>query len=140
MIAVVDLTRFVDAQATIYAEALDEIRAGVKRSHWMWFVFPQLAGLGRSETARFYAIASADEARAYRAYSILGFRYRECVEALQRLASRHPLAVFGTIDSVKLRSSLTLFEAVSSEPLFSAALDNWFDGARDQATLDLLDR
>jgi len=132
------LERFVAAQEEIYPRALAEIKRGAKRSHWMWFIFPQFAGLGRSAMAQQFAIRSADEARAYLQHSLLGARYRECVKALQDLAASDPVAVFGKVDAVKLRSSLTLFEAIDGHPLFSAALDRWFGGARDARTLDLL--
>lgn len=131
----VSLERFVEAQAPVYATALAEIRRGAKRSHWMWFIFPQLEGLGRSETARFFGIRSIDEARAYLAHPLLGKRYFECVAALQDLASSDPVAVFGLVDAMKLRSSLTLFEAVETSPLLAAALDRWFGSERDPATL-----
>lgn len=134
------LARFVEAQANSYATALAEIRAGAKRSHWIWFIFPQLRSLGQSETARYYGIASMEEARAYLAHDLLGSRYRECVQALQRLHTSDPVAVFGSVDAMKLRSSLTLFEAASPEPLFSAALDRWFGGERDAATQQMLER
>lgn len=132
------LERFVEAQAQVYATALGEIRRGAKRTHWMWFIFPQLAGLGRSETARFFGIRSLDEARTYLAHPILGPRYVECVEALQDLGTSEPIAVFGEIDAMKLGSSLTLFEAAKPTPLFAAALDRWFGGVRDEATIDLV--
>lgn len=132
------LDRFIEAQASTYATALSEIRRGAKRSHWMWFIFPQLVGLGRSATAQFYGIASRDEAIAYLDHPALGARLIECVEALQDLANSDAQAVFGATDAMKLRSSLTLFEAVRSQPLFAAALDRWFDGDRDAATLRLL--
>jgi uncharacterized protein (DUF1810 family) len=132
------LERFVEAQAPVYATALGEIRRGAKRTHWMWFVFPQLSGLGRSETARFFGVRSLDEARAYLAHTILGPRYVECVEALQDLGTSEPIAVFGEIDAMKLRSSLTLFEAAKPNPLFAAALDRWFGGVRDEATIGLV--
>jgi|UPI0000E91ADA uncharacterized protein (DUF1810 family) len=135
-----DLDRFVSAQEASYESALAEIRRGRKRSHWMWFVFPQLVGLGRSETARHYAIASLDEARAYLAHPLLGTRLRACVEALQDLDHGSAEAVFGDIDALKLRSSLTLFEQASGERLFAAAIERWFDGRRDEATLRLLGR
>jgi uncharacterized protein (DUF1810 family) len=134
------LDRFVAAQWDAYPIALAELRAGAKRSHWMWFVFPQLVGLGRSETARHYAIASLDEARAYLAHPLLGTRLRACVEALQDLDHGSAEAVFGDIDALKLRSSLTLFEQASGERLFAAAIERWFDGRRDEATLRLLGR
>ncbi len=132
------LARFVEAQATSYAAALDEIRAGAKRSHWMWFVFPQLRGLGHSPTADYYGIASMEEARAYLDHELLGPRYRACVEALQQLGTSDPVAVFGSIDAMKLRSSLTLFEAAEPDPLFASAIDRWFGGERDAATTKLL--
>lgn len=132
------LDRFAEAQASTYATALAEIRRGAKRSHWMWFIFPQLAGLGRSPTAQFYAIGSLDEARAYLAHPLLGARYRECVDALQDLPINDAQAVFGSIDALKLRSSLTLFDHAAPSALFAAALDRWFDGQRDPATLELL--
>lgn len=130
----VGLERFVEAQADIYPRALGEIGRGQKRSHWMWFIFPQLAGLGRSAMAQRYAIADLGEARAYLAHPLLGARYSECVAALQDLPLSDPVAVFGEVDAVKLRSSLTLFEAASDRPLFGAALDRWFGGVRDERT------
>jgi len=138
--AAVSIERFVDAQAPIYADALAEIRRSAKRSHWMWFVFPQLAGLGRSETARYFGILSLAEAHAYLAHSVLGPRYLECVSALQDLASSDPVEVFGAIDAMKLRSSLTLFERAGAGAMTGAALDRWFGGERDGATLALLVR
>lgn len=135
-----DLDRFVAAQAGVYDAALAEIRRGQKRTHWMWFVFPQLAGLGRSEMARAYAIASLDEARAYLSHPLLGARLRECVEALQDLVGTTAEAVFGPVDAMKLRSSLTLFAEAGGERLFAAAIDRWYEGRRDPATLDLLAR
>lgn len=132
------LERFVTAQDQVYLRALDEIRRGAKRSHWMWFIFPQLAGLGRSAMAQRYAIADLGEAKAYLAHPVLGGRYLECVEALQDLEESDPVAVFGAVDAVKLRSSLTLFEVVESRVLFSAALTRWFGGVRDQRTRALL--
>ena len=110
-----DLARFVEAQAPIIDRALDELRAGRKRSHWMWFVFPQIAGLGSSPTARRYAIASATEARAYLAHPLLGARLREATAAAVAAAGSAE-QVFGGIDPIKLRSSLTLFAAVADDP------------------------
>ena len=134
-----DLDRFVAAQAGVYAQALAELEAGAKRSHWMWFVFPQLAGLGRSPTAIFYAIDSADEARAYLAHPLLGARLRDCVAAILGHKGRSAEAIFGAVDAMKLKSSMTLFEAVAGDPApFAAVLDAFFAGARDAATLDLL--
>lgn len=135
MTASFDLDRFVAAQAQIYNTALGEIRRGAKRSHWMWFIFPQIAGLGSSEMARRYAIASLDEARAYLAHPVLGARLRDCVAALQDLTGTSAEAVFGGIDALKLRSSLTLFVEAGGGRLFTAALDRWFGGEADAATL-----
>ncbi len=132
------LDRFIAAQAESYDGALAEIRRGRKRGHWMWFIFPQLAGLGHSATARHFSLASLDEARAYLDHPILGERLRACVEALQDLEQSDAEAVFGVIDAMKLRSSLTLFVLAGGGRLFEAALDRWFDGRRDDATLALL--
>jgi uncharacterized protein (DUF1810 family) len=133
-----DLGRFVDAQAPVHATALAEIRRGAKQSHWMWFIFPQFAGLGRSPTARQFAIRSIDEARLYLEHPMLGSRYLIFVEALQDLPGSDPVAVFGPVDALKLRSSLTLFEAATPSALFAAAIDRWFGGERDPETLRLL--
>lgn len=138
-----DLSRFVDAQASTYATALAELRRGAKRTHWMWWIFPQIAGLGRSDTARHYAIASADEARAYLAHPVLGPRLIEATIAVTG-APGTAEDIMGGIDAVKLRSSMTLFEAVGFEKVavdpqpFRAALDRFFDGERDAATLALI--
>jgi uncharacterized protein (DUF1810 family) len=129
------LERFVAAQAPVYAQALDELRAGSKRSHWMWFVFPQLAGLGRSETARLYAIRDLDEARAYLAHPLLGPRLLESVAAVLSHPGRSAEAMLGGIDAIKLRSSLTLFEAAGGGRGFAAGLDTLFSGMRDAETL-----
>ena len=129
-----DLQRFVDAQAATYDTALRELRAGEKRSHWMWFVFPQVAGLGRSATAQHYAIGGAEEARAYLAHPVLGPRLTECAAVLTGLDTTDAVAVFGSVDAQKLRSSMTLFAAVSDDPVFAAVLDRFFDGQADPAT------
>jgi uncharacterized protein (DUF1810 family) len=135
-----DLARFVAAQAEIYDQALAELRAGRKQSHWMWFVFPQVAGLGRSPTAIFYAIADAAEARAYLAHPLLGARLIECTQAVLAHRGRSAEAIFGGIDATKLRSSMTLFEAAADDPTqFASVLDHFFDAERDPATLMLLD-
>ncbi len=136
---IASLDRFVEAQTLAYTSALAEIRRGAKRTHWMWFIFPQLAGLGRSAAARHFVIRSVDEARDYLDHAVLGPRYIECVQALQDLPSSDPVAVFGDIDAIKLRSSLTLFELARPDPLFAAALDRWFGGQRDPASLALVD-
>ena len=135
-----DLSRFIDAQARSWPTAIAELTAGRKRSHWMWWVFPQIAGLGRSEIARHYAIASAGEARAYLADPLLGSRLIEATQAVIT-ASGSAETIFGWIDAMKLRSSLTLFEAVaanSQKAAFTAGLDRFYSGERDRETLDLL--
>lgn len=134
----ISLDRFVEAQTLAYPGALSEIRRGAKRSHWMWYIFPQLTGLGQSPTARHFAIQSAEEARAYLDHPVLGTRYLACVTALQDLSISDPVAVLGAVDAMKLRSSLTLFETVRPSALLAAALDRWFGGVRDEATLRLL--
>jgi uncharacterized protein (DUF1810 family) len=132
------LQRFVDAQKDVIDIAVAELRAGKKESHWMWFVFPQLAGLGNSPTAQFYAIRSIHEARAYLAHPILGERLRVAVDAILAWASTRTAAeILGEVDAMKLRSSLTLFEAASGDPLFALALDAFFDSP-DEATLRLI--
>jgi uncharacterized protein (DUF1810 family) len=130
-----DLRRFVDAQAGAYDAAVRELRAGRKTSHWMWFVFPQIAGLGRSGMAQRYAIASLDEARAYLAHPVLGARLRECAEALLGLQERSAAAVLGGVDAMKLRSSMTLFAlAAPDEPVFRQVLERFYGGEEDPET------
>lgn len=133
-----NLDRFVDAQRDSYDTALSEVRRGRKRSHWIWFVFPQIAGLGASPMAQRYAIGSLDEARAYLDHQVPGARLREMVEALQDLGPTSAEQVFGVVDAMKLRSSLTLFIAAGAPPVFAAALDRWFDGERDEKTLRII--
>ncbi len=134
-----DLRRFVEAQDGVYAGALAEVRRGRKASHWMWFVFPQLAGLGYSPTARHYGIQGLEEARAYLAHPMLGPRLREVAAAAAGLEGRTAREVFGSPDDLKLRSSLTLFEAAApGEPVFARALDALCAGERDGRTLELL--
>lgn len=133
------LARFVEAQEGVYEEALAELKRGRKTSHWMWFVFPQIAGLGASPTARFYAIASADEAHAYLAHPLLGARLGECAETILAHRGASAEAILGPIDAMKLRSSMTLFEAMADDPTpFAAVLVAFYDGERDPATLRLL--
>ena len=137
-----DADRFLRAQddAGTYVQALTELRRGRKVSHWMWFVFPQLAGLGRSSTARHYALASADQARAYLAHPVLGSRLRECATVVAGLEGVTAEEVFGGIDAVKLRSSMTLFARVApEEPVFADVLTRYFGGASDPATERLLE-
>ena len=133
-----NLTRFVRAQDPVYASVVAELEAGRKASHWMWFVFPQLAGLGHSPTARLYAIASLDEARAYLAHPVLGARLRECAGLLLALPGSSAPAVFGGVDAMKLRSSMTLFWQAGAEPAFAEVLAKYYDGEPDAETLRLL--
>lgn len=136
-----DLQRFVDAQdsGATYDGALAELRAGRKRGHWMWFVFPQVAGLGRSPTAQHFAVSGLAEARAYLAHPVLGPRLRDCAHALTELPATDPQQVLGSVDAMKLRSSMTLFAAAApDEPLFPAVLDQYFGGEHDTATRDRL--
>ena len=134
-----NLQRFVDAQDGIYDTALAELRDASKRSHWMWFIFPQLAGLGRSSTAQFYGITSLHEARAYLEQPVLGNRLAECVQAILPWAGRRGAEqIFGPVDAMKLRSSLTLFDVVEPNSTFAETLDAFFDGQRDERTLALL--
>jgi uncharacterized protein (DUF1810 family) len=132
------LNRFVSAQADSYDQALAELRRGRKTSHWMWWIFPQIAGLGRSDTARFYAIADAAEARAYLAHPLLGPRLIEASEAVVA-APGSAEAIMGGIDAVKLKSSMTLFACVAADPApFRAVLAQFYGGRVDEATLDVL--
>ena len=131
------LQRFVDAQeeGATYERALSELRSGRKRSHWMWFVFPQIAGLGRSATAIAYEIASLEEAREYLAHPVLGPRLLECARALMAIEGASAAEIIGDVDAIKLRSSMTLFaSAAPEEPLFGRVLNRYFDGAPDEAT------
>ena len=130
-----DLARFVAAQDGVHDGALAELRAGRKTGHWIWFVFPQVAGLGRSEMSRIYAIGSLAEARAYLGHPVLGPRLHECIAALLATRGRSADEMLGSIDAVKLRSSMTLFlRADPAEPAFRAVLDRFFDGRPDAAT------
>jgi uncharacterized protein (DUF1810 family) len=135
------LQRFVDAQddAGTYAGALRELRNGYKRGHWMWFVFPQIAGLGRSATAQLYAISGTAEAAAYLAHPVLGPRLLECARALTELIETDAVQVLGDIDAQKLQSSMTLFSEVAPEErVFQDVLDHFFDGKRDSGTISRL--
>jgi uncharacterized protein (DUF1810 family) len=133
-----NLSRFVEAQEPVYASALAELKAGEKRGHWMWFIFPQLAGLGRSPMAQHYAIHSLDEARAYLAHPVLGPRLRECCEAALAVHGKDAHAIFGTPDDLKFRSSLTLFDLAEPGGIFHSVLDKYFDGKPDALTLEKL--
>ena len=132
-----NLERFVDAQAGVYDQALAELHAGRKRSHWMWSIFPQIAGLGQSEMARRYAIASTDEAAAYLAHPVLGPRLRTCAAAVAAHDDRAADEIFDYPDNLKFHSSMTLFADVApDEAVFQTCLDRFFDGAGDPATLE----
>lgn len=134
-----DLQRFLDAQAQTYDQALAELRSGHKRTHWMWFVFPQIAGLGRSGMAQRYAIRDLAEARAYVEHPVLGRRLVECARALTALDTEDPAQVLGPVDAMKLHSSMTLFaRAAPDEPAFREVLDHYFGGAEDEGTTSRL--
>ena len=134
-----DLDRFVVAQQTVYDGVVAELRAGHKTGHWMWFIFPQLAGLGRSEMSRYYGIASLREAVAYLAHPVLAPRLRECAALLLVSNARSATDILGIIDGTKLRSSMTLFyRAEPTEPVFAQVLDRFFDGVADPLTDQLL--
>lgn len=134
-----NLQRFLDAQSFIYGRALAELKRGRKESHWMWFVFPQVAGLGMSERSVRYGIRSLDEAAAYAAHPLLGARLRDCTATMLAVEARTAYEILGSPDDMKFQSSMTLFEkAVPSEPLFAAALEKYFAGTPDQQTLQLL--
>jgi uncharacterized protein (DUF1810 family) len=133
------LNRFIDAQQTDYQTALSEIKNGKKRSHWMWYIFPQIQGLGFSETSKYYAIKDAAEAQEYLNHSVLGSRLIEICSELLKLKSNDAYSVFGSPDDMKLKSSMTLFAAVRpATPVFQQVLDKFFNGAKDDKTLRLL--
>jgi len=130
-----DLDRFVLAQQGVYDGVLDELRAGRKVGHWIWFIFPQVAGLGYSTMSQLYAISSLDEARAYLTHPVLGARLRECAAIVLATTGRTPLEIFGSIDAIKLRSSMTLFHrATPDEPVFARVLERFYGGLADEAT------
>lgn len=137
-----DLRRFVDAQDRVYDTVLAELRNGAKRSHWIWFVFPQLRGLGRSPTAQHYGISTLDEARAYLAHPVLGARLRDCASLVAAIDGRSVDEIFGWPDNLKVRSSMTLFAHATDDPDvqagFRAVLDKFYGGEEDPATVELL--
>jgi uncharacterized protein (DUF1810 family) len=134
-----DLQRFVEAQAPIYSKVCEELRAGRKESHWMWFIFPQIAGLGQSPTSVRFAISSLDEASSYLAHRILGPRLRECAKLAFDVEGKTARQIFGPVDETKFRSSMTLFaKAAPDEPLFAECLEKFFSGGPDPATLEKL--
>jgi uncharacterized protein (DUF1810 family) len=134
-----DLERFVAAQQGVYDGVLRELRAGRKTGHWIWFIFPQVVGLGRSELSRFYGIESIDEARAYLEHPVLGPRLRECVGAVLATSGTTAEGIFGSLDAMKVHSSMTLFHrATPAEPLFTEMLERFYGGVADEATDALL--
>ncbi|NJD54854.1 MAG: DUF1810 domain-containing protein [Nitrospirae bacterium] len=136
-----DLARFVSAQEKSYASALSELRDGEKRTHWMWYIFPQIDGLGHSPTAKFYAIKSAEEARQYLRHPVLGPRLLACAEAVLSVEGLSASQIFGFPDDVKLRSSMTLFASIAGPgSVFARVLDRYFQGEPDQKTVDLLEK
>ena len=138
-----DLDRFTAAQDPIYPRVTEELRAGRKQSHWMWFVFPQIAGLGSSEMARRYAIASLDEARAYLAHTVLGQRLRECAALVLETKDKSADDIFGTPDTLKFHSCMTLFARAApedTETMFREALDRFYDGKEDEQTIARLEQ
>lgn len=135
-----NLNRFIEAQKEAYPRALSEIKNGMKRTHWMWYIFPQICGLGESATSTYYAISDLDEARAYLEDEVLGERLKDISSELLRLETRDPILVFGWVDALKLNSSMTLFNYVSkssSDSVFQKVIDKYFDGRKDETTLKI---
>jgi uncharacterized protein (DUF1810 family) len=135
-----EVQRFVDAQAAVYPRVIAELRHGQKQSHWMWFIFPQLAGLGHSPMAQRFALRSRDEALAYLGHGVLGPRLRECTALVNAVEGRTIGEILGSPDDLKFRSSMTLFGAVSSDPEFADAITKYYRGTPDERTLALLAR
>lgn len=136
-----NLQRFVEAQDPVIEEVKEELRSGRKRTHWMWYVFPQIEGLGSSQLAQRYAISSQDEAEAYLSHPILGSRLRDCTEIVNAVEGRSANEVFGSPDDLKFRSSMTLFETVADDPTpFRTALEQYYENDRDSKTLELLEK
>lgn len=136
-----NLKRFMDAQKDIYNDVLGELRNGRKRTHWMWFIFPQIDGLGHSSTAKYYAIKSSEEAQEYLNHPVLGKRLVECSEAVLAVEGRTVSEIFGYPDDMKLKSSMTLFETQARrDPVFASVLDKYFQGERDMRTIRILEQ
>jgi uncharacterized protein (DUF1810 family) len=136
-----DSSRFLNAQEPVYERVLSELRSGQKRTHWMWFIFPQVDGLGHSATTKYYAIKSVEEARQYLDHPVLGARLLECAETVFAVEGRSISDIFGYPDDLKLKSSMTLFSWVpNSPPVFARVLDKYFHGERDAKTLALLEK
>lgn len=136
-----DFQQFVEAQNPVIEQVKQELRSGRKRTHWMWYIFPQVAGLGSSQKAQKYAISSREEAEAYLSHSVLGPRLHECTELVNDIQGRSANDIFGSPDNLKFRSSMTLFDAVADDPTpFRTALKRYYDDEPDQKTLDFLSR
>ncbi len=133
-----DLNRFISAQDEVYDRVLAELKNGHKRSHWMWYIFPQLDGLAQSTTSKYYAIKSPSEAIAYLNHPVLGKRLKECTDTILLIEGKTVSEIFGYPDDLKLFSSMTLFSEVAAEPIFIRVLDKYFQGERDDRTLQLL--
>ncbi len=136
-----DLSRFVNAQGSVYIHVLEELKRGQKRTHWMWYIFPQVDGLGYSVTSKYYSIKSLEEARAYLSHSVLGPRLLECAEAILAIEGRSVSAILGYPDDMKLQSSMTLFASIAGpDSVFDRVLDKYFHGGRDVRTLQLMEK
>lgn len=135
-----NIERFIDAQYGVYPIALKELRNGFKRTHWMWFIFPQIKGLGHSYNSNYYGLSGIEEATGYLSEPTLSHRLREISDAVLNLQSNSITDVFGNIDSMKLQSSMTIFDLASPDDIFAKILDKWYDGQRDQSTLRILQK
>lgn len=134
------LDRFISVQNYVYEEALTEIKQGEKKSHWMWFIFPQIIGLGESDNAIYYSIMNIEEATKFLSHEVLGKRLREITSELLKLKTNDPEEIFGEIDAMKLKSSMTLFDCVEENSIFDEVLKKYFNGQRDELTLEKLDK
>lgn len=134
------LDRFISVQKYVYEEALTEIKQGEKKSHWMWFIFPQIIGLGESDNAIYYSIVNIEEATKFLSHEVLGKRLREITNELLKLKTNDPEEIFGEIDAMKLKSSMTLFDSVEENSIFDEVLKKYFNGQRDELTLEKLDK
>lgn len=134
------LDRFISVQNYVYEEALTEIKQGEKKSHWMWFIFPQIIGLGESDNAVYYSIVNIEEATKFLSHEVLGKRLREITNELLKLKTNNPEEIFGEIDAMKLKSSMTLFDYVEENSIFDEVLKKYFNGQRDELTLEKLDK
>lgn len=134
------LDRFISVQKYVYEEALTEIKQGEKKSHWMWFIFPQIIGLGESDNAIYYSIVNIEEATKFLSHEVLGKRLREITNELLKLKTNDPEEIFGEIDAMKLKSSMTLFDYVEENSIFDEVLKKYFNGQRDELTLEKIDK